>query len=547
MTGAKWLRHLFTRRKTTAGQPRTAAPVSRRPGPRASRPLRVEALEDRVVPTTIVVTSAADSGPGSLRAAINTANRTPGLVTIDFAIGAHGSARTIHLTSQLPVLTATAFINGASQGGSGYSGAPLIQLYGAGAGGQASGLVVTGRYCKIQGLAIDSFAQDGILLASTAVGNTVGGMAPGAGNVISGNGNDGIEVVNTGTTNNRIEGNHIGTNASGTVSVANRFDGILIRTGSSANTVGGSGHGAGNVISGNNNDGVEVVGAGTTNNRIEGNHIGSNTAGNVALPNRFDGVLVRTGAAGNTVGGSGAGAGNLIGGNGNDGVEVVGAGTTNNRIEGNTIGVQADGVSHLGNGSDGVAVRDQAANTTIGGTGTGAGNLIAFNHGNGVLVGTHMTNGVAAGTGNAIRGNSIFDNTRLGIFLGFDNLAGPPVVLANDSQGHAAVNNRYQNYPVLTTPEVTADSTVLAGTLSSPNNPGTTFRIDFYASNSADPRGFGQGKVFLGSVTVTTHADGHGSFRLTLPVRLISGQVISATATDALGNTSEFARNVRVP
>src|SRR6202043_4168137 len=121
-------------------------------------------LEDRVVPAALVVTSAADSGNGTLRAALITAQRMSGLVTIDFAIGARGSARTINLTSALPTISATVLIDGTSQGGSGYSGPPLIELNGARAGGSASGLVLTGNNSTIEGLFIDRFAQDGILL-----------------------------------------------------------------------------------------------------------------------------------------------------------------------------------------------------------------------------------------------------------------------------------------------------------------------------------------------------------------------------------------------
>ncbi len=610
MTAAKWIIKLFANRSVPVEERQVAGRLSPRRAPRASAQLRLEALEDRLVPAPLLVTSAADSGSGTLRAAITTANRTSGLVTIDFAIGARGSAQTINLTSALPAISATVLIDGTSQGGSGYAGAPLIDLNGARAGGSASGLDLTGNNSTIEGLSIDHFAQDGILLRGNSTGDTIGGTTAGTGNVISSNGNDGVEIVGAGVTNNLLEGNFIGTNSSGTGAAANKFDGILIRTGASGNTIGGTASGAGNVISGNANDGVEIVDAGTTNNLIEGNFIGTNLsgtgavankvdgilirtgasgntiggtasgAGNVisgngndgieivdagtknelvqgnfigtnlsgtgAVANKFDGVLIRTGASGNTVGGTASGAGNVISGNGKDGIEIVDPGTKNNLVQGNTIGAQSDDVSDLGNGANGIDVRNLAGNNTIGGTGKGAGNIIAFNGGDGVLIGD-TTAGISAGTGNAIEGNSIFGNDRLGIFLGFDNTNKAPVVLANDSKGHPAVNNSYQNYPVLSTPQVTSNSTILAGTLSSPNNAKTTFRIEFFANSSADPSGYGQGEIFLGAVTVTTNASGKASFSLTLPTPLAKGQVISATATDALGNTSEFSKDVTVP
>jgi titin len=389
---------------------------------------------------------------------------------------------------------------------------------------------------------------DGILIRTGAGSNTVGGTTSGAGNVISGNGGSGIEIVDNGTTDNLIEGNFIGTNAAGTTAIANKADGVLIRTGATGNTVGGTASGAGNVISGNGNDGVEIVNIGTKNNVLQGNFIGTNLDGSAAVANKFDGVLIRTGATDDTVGGTASGAGNVISGNGSTGVEIVGFGTTGNVLQGNFIGVQGDGASALGNGTNGIAVKNFAADNVIGGTVKGAGNAIAFNGGDGVLVGsTTNTVGSAAGPGNAVEGNSIYKNKRLGIFLGYDDISKPPVVLLNNSKGHPNVDNSHQNYPVLNAPQVTSNSTVLSGMISSPNNPKTTIRIEFFASTSADPIGYSQGQTFLGAVTVTTNAAGQAAFSLTLTTRLPAGTVISATATDAAGYTSEFATNVLVP
>jgi titin len=520
----------------------------------------LEALEDRWVPATLPpVTSAADSGNGTLRAAILAANRTTGGVTITFKIGAVGSSQTINLTSPLPAITASVFINGTSQGGPGYSGPPLIELNGTRAGSSTSGLDLVGSGIKIQGLFIDKFVQDGILLPEKARNDTIGGTAAGAGNVISNNGNHGIELVGSTVVNNLIVGNFIGTDKSGTLPSGNKQDGILIRNGSSGNTVGGTATGAGNVISANLNDGIEIVNVGTSKNLIQGNLIGTNLNGAGSLGNKFDGVLIRTGATLNTVGGTASGAGNVIG-NGKNGIELVGLGTMNNLIQGNFIGVQSDGVTSLANSTEGIAVRDLAAQNTIGGIASAAGNVIAFSGGNGVLVGGYfngsknalligddVASGESAGVGNAIEGNSIFGNQRLGIFLGADNTSRPPVVLVNNSKGHPNLDNRYQNYPVLSAPRVTASTTILSGTLNSPNNARTTLRIEFFANTSADPSGHGQGQTFLGATTVTTNASGNGSFSLTLKTRLPSGTVISATATDAHGDTSEFAKDVTVP
>ncbi len=535
MTTATWIRHVF---KTRTAPRRMTGML---------RPL-VEALEDRLVPAPLLVTSTADSGPGTLRAAITAANRMigPATIGIDFVIGTPGSAQTIKLTSPLPAISASVRIDGTSQGGDNYSGPPLIELNGTSAGPNASGLELTGNNSVVEGLTIDHFAQDGIVLRDKAAGNTIGGTAAGAGNVLSGNGNDGIELVGRGTVQNLIEGNFIGTNAAGTAAFANRFDGIVIRGNASSNSIGGTATGAGNVISGNGNDGIEILNQGTTGNLVQGNDIGTNLGGTGAIANKFDGIVIRTGAGSNSVGGKASGAGTIISGNGHDGIEIVGEGTTNNLVQGNTIGAKSGGTSALSNAADGIAVRDHASDNTIGGTDQGAGNIIAFNGGDGVLVGD-TTRGPAAGTGNAIEGNSIFGNKRLGIFLGFDDTSKPPVVLANNSLGHPKFNNSYQNYPVLNVPRLTPNGAILSGTISSPNNPGTQIRIEFFVSNSADPTGFGQGQFFFTAVTVTTNSSGMASFSFRLPSTLKSGQFISATATDAAGNTSEFSRNVTVP
>jgi parallel beta-helix repeat protein len=82
-------------------------------------------------------------------------------------------------------------------------------------------------------------------------------------------------------------------------------------------------------------------------------------------------------------------------------------------------------------------------------------------------------------------------------------------------------------------------NTSIAGTLNSTAN--SSFRVEFFASTTGDPSGFGQGQQFLGSTTVSTDTSGNGSFSVTLPVTVNSVEVITATATDPAGNTSEFS------
>ena len=85
--------------------------------------------------------------------------------------------------------------------------------------------------------------------------------------------------------------------------------------------------------------------------------------------------------------------------------------------------------------------------------------------------------------------------------------------------------------------------TYIAGSLNS--LPNATYTLDFYANAAADPSGYGQGQRYLGSTSVTTDAAGNATFSVTLPSATASGEWVSATATDAGGNTSEFSLDSR--
>lgn len=181
--------------------------------------------------------------------------------------------------------------------------------------------------------------------------------------------------------------------------------GVLIDNGSVSNTVGGTVSSAANVISGNSTVGVELTGAGTHSNLVEGNAIGTNASRTKALANAA-GVLITTAAASNTIGGSSAGAQNLISGNTNDGIEVSGANL--NRIQGNYIGTNAGGSAALANGSDGVAIVAGSSSNTVGGSTSSAENLISGNGFLGIDV-AGVCRG-AATTSNVIAGNRIGTN-----------------------------------------------------------------------------------------------------------------------------------------
>jgi hypothetical protein len=333
---------------------------------------------------------------------------------------------------------------------------------------------------------------------------------------------------------NVVQGNFIGTDASGSNAVPNSFAGVTIFNGATANTIGGTTLAARNVISGNY-IGAVVGNAGTSGNVVQGNLIGVNVNGRIALPNTYVGVVVSNGATNNLIGGTSPGAGNLISANLQYGVSLTDAGTSGNLVQGNLIGTDISGTNGLGNGTTSfyganVELQLGASGNFIGGTAPGAGNVIAFSSVKGVLLFDLAT------TNNTIRGNSIFGNTNLGIDLG--NVG----VILNDPGDADTGPNNLQNYPVITNAYGYASSTIVSGTLNSVAN--RTFFIDVYRNPLADPSGHGQGQFYVGSVTVTTDGSGNAGFVLTNTAGNYSGQNFAATATSAGGDTSEFGADV---
>jgi len=363
----------------------------------------------------------------------------------------------------------------------------------------------------------------GVSMTLGASQNTVGGPAPAARNVISGNDGDGLYIIGSGCTDNVVEGNFIGTDVGGSSALGNSGSGVAVDAGPS-NTIGLPG--AGNVISANAGYGILIINA--TDNQVQGNFIGIDFTGTVDLGNTLSGVGIVNSASSNTIGGTTPGAGNVISGNGAHGVGIGGGTPTGNQVLGNLIGTDLSGTLALGNGAHGVGLGTGASNNVIGGTATGARNTIAHNSGDGVSV--------ESGTGNAIRGNSIFSNTGLGIDLG------PDGVTPNDAGDGDTGANNLQNFPVISL--ATSGSTAVQGTLNS--TPSTQFVLHFSSNTSCDGSGNGEGESFLGSTTVMTNASGNASFTVAFPQTVPPGRFITATATDPGGNTSEFSACIQV-
>jgi CSLREA domain-containing protein len=398
-------------------------------------------------------------------------------------------------------------------------------------GATTTGNVLQGNYIgtDITGTLDRGNGSHGVHLFNGATGNDIGGVNAGEGNLISGNGSRGVLIEDVGSDSNKVEGNLIGTNAAGTAPLANQT-GVFIQDGAKSNTIGGTVAGARNILSGNTEDGVYVTSTGTDSNVIAGNYIGTDINGSAAIPNGDRGVQIESGAANTTVGGGTAGAGNVISGNTGDGIIVadwLSLGTTGAVIQGNYIGVQADGVSPLGNGNKGVHI-DPVSGNLIGGIGANDGNIIAYNGQDGVTL-----NPVAGGD-NTILGNSIYANTDLGIDLNNNG------VTSNDAGDADAGPNDLLNFPVITSAVESGGTITIDFDL---DVPAGDYRIEFFDNTAADGTGYGEGEAWVDSYDVVTHPGGLASYSTTIAGT--AGDIITATTTEAIaapfGSTSEFS------
>ena len=210
-------------------------------------------------------------------------------------------------------------------------------------------------------------------MTTNSVSNPIGVVE---GNVISGNDHDGVYIKSK-SDFNTLAGNFIGTTAAGSAAIGNGNDGIKIEK-SYGNLIGDDDttFALSNVISGNGANGITLHKA--SGNRIAMNYIGTDAAGTVDLGNAQNGILVRSKSADNLIGGEATGGndptnnvfvrppqGNLISGNDANGVLINGR-STGNQLSGNFIGTRASGNAALGNGLDGVAIEKADGNSLIG-------------------------------------------------------------------------------------------------------------------------------------------------------------------------------------
>ncbi|MGB3404455.1 MAG: DUF4347 domain-containing protein [Microcoleaceae cyanobacterium] len=377
----------------------------------------------------------------------------------------------------------------------------------------------------IQGNTIVDNLENGINL-NDSEGSVIGGVTPEGAfdpaqrNIISGNQINGINIGNTNVANT-ISGNLIGLAGDGVTALPNTESGINlngVNDGLSNQVINA------NIISGNTGDGITLFN-GTTANTITNNRIGTNQDGTAAVGNGNRGIDLNN-SPGNTI------QNNVISGNTAQGI-FIGNNSSDNIIQSNFIGLAADGIANIGNGQEGIRIQAAATNI-IGGATADLGNGIAFNGTDGVVV--------TGGDGNLIQGNGIFSNgadTPEGI--GIDLLGGDGVT-ANDELDADDGANTLQNFPELLSAEPVGDGTTVIGTLNSA--PNTTYNVALFSSDPAivDASGIPEGQNFLGIIQVTTDGNGNAGFVENVAgTGNLSGQLITATATDPNNNTSEIS------
>jgi Periplasmic copper-binding protein (NosD) len=307
-------------------------------------------------------------------------------------------------------------------------------------------------------------------------GDIYGGTAPGLGNVISGNNGNGINFTGSIT----IEGNYVGTNAAGNATggqgQATGIFGLEHSGTPNPSTI------SGNVVSGNEDSGISIsVSVGNPASfTIADNLIGTDASGAKAIGNGAAGLgLLSLGNA--TV------QGNVISGNGL-GITLSTSAPPGqlpqNVFLGNFIGTDETGRQPLGNSGDGIDL--YGSGITIGGAGTGQGNVIAYNGSEGI--------NILSGQQDQIIRNSIFGNHSAGIAV-------------------AHSGNQFVVAPALSFTPGSGGNGTLSGTLT--ETPNTAYVVEVFSNPSAPVPGEEQGKTFVQDLTVNTDGSGKGTFSVT--------------------------------
>jgi hypothetical protein len=277
---------------------------------------------------------------------------------------------------------------------------------------QSTSPVLYGNYIgtDITGTINYGNTQNGISIYNVSSNPIIGGSIAGQGNLISGNGQQGLSIDNS--TTPIIKGNIIGLTSTASAIMANGYNGIYI-TNSSSPTIGGTSAIERNIVSGNKQSGMVVISCATPT--ILGNYVGVDITGSVNLGNAQQGIDVEV--LNGAVIGNGTLAGmNIVSGNGFNGMNINAA--TNTIIQGNIVGTNISGLISLGNGQNGINIGNVSSNPIVGGAIAGQGNLVSGNGGSGIYF-NNSINPIVKGNivGMASNGTTVIANLQAGIAM----------------------------------------------------------------------------------------------------------------------------------
>jgi parallel beta-helix repeat protein len=221
----------------------------------------------------VVVTTTADSGFGSLRWALQAAGANDTIV-FNPVVFPPGDPQTITLASALPDITqGNLTIDGSAAG---------VILDGSGLSGGENGISIASSGNTVKGLQVLHFPGNGVFVSSGASHNligganaTPGGACSGACNLISGHGDSGVRIEGEGTMSNTVSGNYIGTNVAGTVCIYNNHnEAVRLRDGASYTLVGGRTPAERNLLGCEGLTIGDPWSSGSVHNRIINNYVG---------------------------------------------------------------------------------------------------------------------------------------------------------------------------------------------------------------------------------------------------------------------------------
>ncbi len=520
---------------------------------RQGRVPRLESLETRKLLATFTVTNTNDSGAGSLSQAILDANSQAIVGGVPNTIAFHIPGTGLHkisLQNALPIVTNPVIINGYSQPGASPNTNPidqpdnaLLQIQLDGSQNVPQGLVFGPGTAgsTIEGLDITGFSSP------LAAGITLSAV----------------------TGENHVVGNFIGVDPTGMLasSTLRNYSGVEVD--GPNNTIGGSDPADRNVISGNANYGIYLNGASATNTFLEGNFVGLKADGNSAFPaggGAQESIFVSQ-ADHTFIGGTSADERNVVA-----GIDAIALDNANNTtIQGNYIGTDRTGTAPVVS-VKGITVA-RCHGTYIGGTASGAGNVLGANALGGQIgvlidlsgtttvqgnfIGTDSTQthdigpfefgvsvqrstdttigGTTPGAGNVIANNS-GASTGASVFIPITGAAVNDVLIEGNvfygNEGPAILGSN-TNAPVLTAATTTNISGHIVGA------PGATYRVEYFATPNTGGASNQQAGTLLGfQDNLVADSSGNVTLSFSPPGGVPAGEFITATATKNGASTS---------